>query len=181
MYDAIQAAHGTTPDANTDAVNLARPLADGERVFVPRNGEPAPSEPAGTTAVVHINTASERELDALPGVGPATAAAIVAYRTAHGPFATIDELASVKGIAPNMHAIAASSSTKKSHPSAWAAATKAQVNALRKALAAADAELTEKQDLLLGEIEDYFRILHWHEHRSFRTRLTRNIITTRNR
>ena len=98
VYDAIQAAHGTNPDANTDAVNLARPLADGERVFVPRNGEPTPSEPAGTTAVVHINAASERELDALPGVGPATAAAIVAYRTAHGPFATIDELASVKGI-----------------------------------------------------------------------------------
>jgi competence protein ComEA len=49
---------------------------------------------------VHLNTATEDELDELPGVGPATAQAIIAYRDRHGPFASVDDLAEVRGIGP---------------------------------------------------------------------------------
>ena len=51
-------------------------------------------------APVDLNSATAEQLDALPGVGPATAAAIVAYRTQHGPFRSVDELLQVHGIGP---------------------------------------------------------------------------------
>ncbi len=63
----------------------------------PRSGRrraTAPAEP------VDLNTATADQLDALPGVGPSTAQAIVAYRTAHGRFATVDDLLNVRGIGP---------------------------------------------------------------------------------
>lgn len=49
-------------------------------------------------AAVNINTATKEELDALPGIGPAKAQAIVDHRKQHGPFKTVDELKNVKGI-----------------------------------------------------------------------------------
>lgn len=110
VIDAVQAAGGLTADSNADAVNLAAVLADGERVYVPRLGEVAPvvvsggpgsgtgtSSPAGP---VNLNTATADDLDALPGVGPATAATILAYRDQHGPFASVEDLADVRGIGP---------------------------------------------------------------------------------
>lgn len=110
VIDAVQAAGGLTADSNADAVNLAGLLADGERVYVPRLGEVAPvvvsgspgsgtgtSPPAGP---VNLNTATADDLDALPGVGPATAATILAYRDQHGPFASVEDLADVRGIGP---------------------------------------------------------------------------------
>jgi competence protein ComEA len=101
VVDAVREAGGAEADAELDAVNLAMALDDGVRIYVPRRGE---ADPMGTsdsaTVTVHINTATAQQLDALPGVGPATAAAIVAYRTAHGPFSALDELAAVKGIGP---------------------------------------------------------------------------------
>ena len=72
--------------------------------YVPRVGEALPSasigdaaEPAGP---LDLNAASERDLDALPGVGPATAKAIVTYRDSHGPFTSVDQLLEVRGIGP---------------------------------------------------------------------------------
>jgi competence protein ComEA len=112
--DAIAAAGGVAADADVDALNLAARLRDGDRLYVPHLGQPVPSVLAPTGGVdpggsatpsapagpVDLNRATVDQLDALPGVGPATAAAIVAYRDAHGPFASVDDLLKVRGIGP---------------------------------------------------------------------------------
>jgi competence protein ComEA len=116
--DALRAAGGPTPDADLDRVNLAQPLADGVRVLIAARGDPdstpagvsppAGSNPPGTgggsagddDAPVDLNAASPADLERLPGVGPATAAAIVEYRDAHGPFRSVDDLEQVRGIGP---------------------------------------------------------------------------------
>ncbi|MEA3077628.1 MAG: competence protein ComEA [Actinomycetota bacterium] len=115
VADALDAAGGPAADADVDAVNLAAKVEDGDRVFVPRKGEsPALVMPPGgsnagsgsagpgsAAAVVDLNRATAGELDALPGVGPATAAAIVKYRTEHGRFRSVDQLLDVPGIGPS--------------------------------------------------------------------------------
>ena len=55
--------------------------------------------PAAATPI-DLNTASQPELEALPGIGPTTAQAILAYRDQHGPFASVDDLGEVQGIGP---------------------------------------------------------------------------------
>ncbi|HHU66506.1 helix-hairpin-helix domain-containing protein [Corynebacterium sp.] len=85
------------PDADLTALNLAQKLTDGQQLVVPVVGEsPVGAAPAG----VSLNSASESELTALPGVGPATASAIVAHREATGGFATVEQLLDVRGIGP---------------------------------------------------------------------------------
>lgn len=122
--DLVREAGGLTPDADADRVNLAAPVADGERVWVPRRGEVDPPEvvagsgggngegstgagaaatggPDGTSTepeVVDLNSATATDLDTLPGVGPATATAILAYRDEQGAFSSVDELLEVRGI-----------------------------------------------------------------------------------
>jgi competence protein ComEA len=112
VIDAVDAAGGLTLDADAARVNLAAKLSDGQRVFVPRAGEAPPAEvgsaAAGASgsggssgdsgAPVDLNTADARELESLPGVGPATAAAIIEHRTQRGPFRSVDDLRSVRGI-----------------------------------------------------------------------------------
>jgi competence protein ComEA len=108
VKDAVQAAGGPDSDADLDRVNMALQLADQQHVHVPRQGEEATSlsltsavQPAGdASAPVNINTASLEELDTLPGVGPAIAQRIVEYRTANGPFETVEEIMLVQGIGP---------------------------------------------------------------------------------
>jgi competence protein ComEA len=105
IVDAIEAAGGVATGANPDAVNLAAHVVDGERIYVPILGEVVPAvadTPTATTTPgpVDLNAATVGELDHLPGVGPATAAAIVAHREQFGPFASVDDLASVHGIGP---------------------------------------------------------------------------------
>lgn len=104
--DAIIAAGGAAPGADINSINLARPLADGERVWIPRKGETPPPEASGASAgpggaaggKVNINAASAAQLEDLPGIGPALAERIVEYRTQHGPFRTIRDLMKVTGI-----------------------------------------------------------------------------------
>ena len=123
--DAVRAAGGLTRDADIRLVNLALPLIDGEQLVVPRRGErpvvastqsATPQQPARTASPAspaspatpataaagptNINRATAAELEALPGVGPSTARAIVEHRERYGPFATVDDLLAVRGIGP---------------------------------------------------------------------------------
>lgn len=109
--DAILAAGGLSEGADTTGVNLAAPLVDGEKLHVPREGERASAaagDVAGAAAgggadstpaaPVNLNTAGVEELDALPGVGEATARAIIEDRERNGPFSTPEDLMRVSGI-----------------------------------------------------------------------------------
>lgn len=128
VVDAIEAAGGATAEADTDQLNLARVLADGEQVRVPRIGEVLPAQdpahgpgqgrgdsgaaaasgapgdsggaagPSSQEARININTATASQLEDLPGIGPALAQRIVEHRDSHGPFASVDDLTDVPGI-----------------------------------------------------------------------------------
>ena len=108
IVDAIQKAGGVTAKADAITVNLAALLIDGEQVIVPEAFTPgAGAAPTGagpataTSGVVHLNSANVTALDALPGVGPATAQRILDWRDAHGGFKTVDDLMEVPGIGPS--------------------------------------------------------------------------------
>ena len=126
IADALKAAGGTMDGADTTGLNMARQVDDGEQIVVgiaPVKGQPAvlgssvssgsaAPGPPGTASrsgssgrpprseVVNLNTATVQQLDALPGVGPVTAAAIVAWRDANGKFTSVDQLGEVDGIGP---------------------------------------------------------------------------------
>lgn len=108
VVDAIEAAGGLMAEADGSRINLAAPLTDGERVYVPKVGEVAPAPVAGTSGglasggtaagPLNLNEADEAALDALPGIGPATAAAIIEHRNQIGHFTSVDQLLDVRGI-----------------------------------------------------------------------------------
>jgi competence protein ComEA len=119
VVDAIDASGGLARGADTGPLNLAKPLVDGEQVIVPARGDPAsappgvvtpgsaPSMPTGAdpgAGLVSINTATETELDTLPGIGPVLAAAIVEWRTQSGGFTSVEQLQEVSGIGPATYA-----------------------------------------------------------------------------
>ncbi|MFJ4363019.1 helix-hairpin-helix domain-containing protein [Streptomyces chartreusis] len=110
VADALRAAGGVRPGTNTDTLNRARFLVDGEQVIVGAPVAPAPEAGAGTgvggaaapgaapAAPIPLNTATVDQLDTLPGVGPVLAQHIIDYRTQHGGFRSVDELREVNGI-----------------------------------------------------------------------------------
>ena len=104
VADAVARAGGPTRRADLSAVNLAAPLADGQQVIVPRRSPGgAPAAVAGASvpgAKVSLANATLEQLDELPGIGPVTAQKIVDWRTAHGPFGSVDDLDDVPGIGP---------------------------------------------------------------------------------
>ena len=103
VADAVEAAGGLRRDADVTHVNLARPVADGEQILVPRRGEDPPAPSPGTSAApgrVDLNVADVATLDALPGIGPVLAQRIVDHREQHGPFPDVASLSDVPGIGP---------------------------------------------------------------------------------
>lgn len=103
VVDAIRAAGGVRPGAGVGSLNLARPLTDGEQIVVgapvgPGPPANAPVSGAPVTGLVNLNTADETELESLPEVGPVTAQAILAWRSQHGSFSSVDQLLDVDGI-----------------------------------------------------------------------------------
>lgn len=119
VIDALQAAGGATNQADLVVVNLAAPLVDAAQVFIPRKGStprvtlarPHPgvnlpvavsgNDSGSNSGIVDLNSATLFDLDALPGVGPSTAQAIIDYRAANGPYASVDDLLNVRGIGPS--------------------------------------------------------------------------------
>lgn len=102
VKDALDAAGGTTQNADLQRVNLAGILRDGDQVNVPEVGQEVALPTAGGGDVVHVNTATVDELSALPGVGPSLAQKIIDYRTANGPFKSMDDLDQVSGVGPSL-------------------------------------------------------------------------------
>jgi len=113
VEDAIEAAGGLRPDADPAQLNLAAVVADGCQIVIgtkdnPKGeingpgttaGSPGQAAASASTTLVNINTASQAELETLPGVGPVTAQKIMAWRAQH-KFTTIEELQEIDGIGP---------------------------------------------------------------------------------
>lgn len=100
VNDAIQAAGGFSPEANTEGINLAEILEDGDQVSVPAsipNQDGIGIIPSSPT-LVDINAATLDQLDSLPGIGPVTAQSIIDYRITNGRFKHVEDLLEVDGI-----------------------------------------------------------------------------------
>ena len=111
VIDAVEAAGGAVGDADLDRLNLAAKVVDGERVLVQRIGDPSSPEASGAEGtsgssegagsgggLVHLNTATQTDLEALPGIGPVLAGAIIDERERRGGFRSVQELRDVDGI-----------------------------------------------------------------------------------
>lgn len=120
VNDGVAAAGGATSVANLDVINLATVLNEGEQIYIPKRGEKphtiesraqvggsatrsdggASVSTGASVQLININLATPIELESLPGVGPSTAKAIVAYREKYGAFLAVEDLLKVRGIGP---------------------------------------------------------------------------------
>jgi competence protein ComEA len=109
VQDAISAAGGFLADAERSGINLARALEDGEQLDIPYTAGSSPvlgteipplvlTEPSSSSELININTASQAELETLPGIGPTTAQKIIQYREQNGPFVSTEDIVNVAGI-----------------------------------------------------------------------------------
>lgn len=100
VHQLLELAGGPAADADLEAVNLARPLSDGEQVQIYRLGEAVEggSGSGSGTGKININRASAAELETLPGIGPTRAKNIVEHRDKYGYFKDINEIMDVSGI-----------------------------------------------------------------------------------
>ena len=108
VKDTIEAAGGITSNADTTNINFASKIMDGEKLYIPAFGEELITDLPGdtrsgsitiTAQLVNLNTATQGELETLPGIGPTKAAQILAYREEYGQFSSIEEIKNVPGIA----------------------------------------------------------------------------------
>jgi competence protein ComEA len=114
VEDAINAAGGMLEGTDSNSINLAAKLEDGQQLEIPSteitsekpiNVIPfsvisTPGDGSSTSELININTASLSLLDTLPGIGPTTAQKIIDYRNNHGPFNNIEDILNVSGIGP---------------------------------------------------------------------------------
>ena len=109
VIDAIAAAGGETDGADLAGINLARRVRDEEQYYIPVHGERQPltldsvgssGNQTNAEGLIDLNTASIDQLQALPGIGPVLAGAIVEYRQGSGPFQTVDDIVNVPRIGP---------------------------------------------------------------------------------
>jgi competence protein ComEA len=117
INDAVELAGGATDEADLNQLNLAAKVRDEEQIFVPsklsetvsppsspvRSSVPTPQSPTGRSfptarQPINLNTATSKQLQTVPGIGPVTAQRIIDYRRTHGRFSTVDDLIAVKGI-----------------------------------------------------------------------------------
>ena len=114
IADAVNACGGLSPEADAEGINMAQAVKDGQQIRVPAKGaqKAAANGGNGTTSakvggsansfdaggLVNINTADEKALDTLPGVGPATAQKIIEYRENEGAFQSPEDIMKVRGI-----------------------------------------------------------------------------------
>lgn len=105
VADAITAAGGALPDADLSTVNLARVVVDGEQIAVgiPGSSSPGDVDPAGQSGLVDLNTATQAELEELPGIGPVLAQRILDFREDNGGFSAVEQLRDVSGIGPTVY------------------------------------------------------------------------------
>jgi competence protein ComEA len=98
VADAVRAAGGALLRADLASINLAAVVRTGERIVVPDVDAGSPGAAVEADSGIDVNTASASQLEALPGVGPVLAERIVAHRTEHGPFLSVEDLLDVPGI-----------------------------------------------------------------------------------
>lgn len=106
VADGISAAGGLLDTANTNQINLAARLADGDKIWVPEVGQTVANIPDTTVRstgfLININAASASEIETLPGIGEVKAGQIVSYRDEHGLFMSVEDLLNVPGIGPEL-------------------------------------------------------------------------------
>ncbi|MGE5390484.1 MAG: helix-hairpin-helix domain-containing protein [Deltaproteobacteria bacterium] len=115
VYQAAEMAGGALDTADMKHIDMARKIADEETVYIPALGEITESQPADgagsanpgslnnnrgiqSGGLININSATAAELDALDGIGPTLSQRIIDYRTANGPFASVEDINNVSGI-----------------------------------------------------------------------------------
>jgi competence protein ComEA len=102
LVDAVFAAGGLTEEADNASVNLARELTDGEQIIVFSTSQEGEAAGSSASGLVSLNRAGDKELEELPGIGPALAGRIVAWREANGGFKSVQDLLKVSGIGENL-------------------------------------------------------------------------------